>query len=174
MKRLVKKFWRRDDGVAAIEAALLIPIMLTMFLGTYDVGTAILANQKAVTASQVTADLIARNRNVCDTEINEAIEAARLAMLPYSNNNFGIDVVSIRFDEDSNPVVLWRETVGMSANDDAVASTAGFAAEGEGMVLVTVQYNYTPLFARFLASNIPMEEMAFVRGRRSPTVGYSC
>ena len=54
--------WKQDDGLAAIEAALVFPLLLTMLMGTFDLGNAILANTKVVRASQVVADLVTRKR----------------------------------------------------------------------------------------------------------------
>ncbi|MEZ5919361.1 MAG: hypothetical protein R3D66_05490 [Alphaproteobacteria bacterium] len=45
-------------------------------------GNAILANQKAIRSSQVVADLITRARSVNSTDIDEAVEAGRLAFEP--------------------------------------------------------------------------------------------
>ncbi len=164
--------WLRDESAtAATEAGLLFPVLMVMIVGLYDVGNGILANQKAITASQVVADLIARGKNVTDSQIDEAIEAGRLAMQPFDTSGYGIDIASIRFDEQQDPQVLWRVTENTAANVSAVDSTAGLGAEGEGMVIVTIDYPYVPAFAGYIINTIQMKEVAFVRGRKSSTVG---
>lgn len=168
-----KRWVREEGGVAAVEAALLFPVMLTLFLGMVDIGNAILSNQKTITASQVAADLIARKETVSTTDINEAIEAARLAIEPFPTSTFGIDIVSLRFDDTGAPQVVWRVTQNMSPNDNAVDSTALIGEPGEGMVIVSVVFRYDPIFAGFVINEIPMEEVAFVRGRKSPVVNRS-
>lgn len=173
-RRLSPVRWAREEGgVAAVEAALLFPVMLTMLLGMVDIGNAILSNQKTITASQVTADLIARKEVVSTTDINEAIEAARLALEPFSTATFGVDIVSVRFDNNGAPQIVWRETQNMTPNDNAVASTAAIGEPGEGMVIVSVVFRYDPIFSGFVIHEIPMEEVAFVRGRKSPVVNRS-
>lgn len=168
-----KRWMREEGGVAAVEAALLFPVMLTLLLGMIDIGNAILSNQKTITASQVAADLIARKETVSTSDINEAVEAARLAIEPFPTSTFGIDIVSLRFDDNGAPQVVWRETRNMTANDNAVASTALIGEPGEGMVIVSVVFRYDPVFAGFVFDEIPMEEVAFVRGRKSPVVNRS-
>lgn len=166
------KYWLRGtDGMAATEAAMLLPILLMLLLGTFDAGRAILVNNKVINASQIGADLIARNREVDMTALNESVEGARLALEPFNTQSFGIDIVSLRFDEDNQPEVLWRETRNMQPNNTAVASTAQLnIREGEGMVIVTVAYDYVPTFAGYVLDTLEMQEVAFSRGRRSPTV----
>ena len=60
----------------------------------------------------------------------------------------------------------------MSPNDNAVDSTAGLSAEGEGIIIVSVNYTYQPLFSRMFVDNFEMQEVAFSRGRRSRTVTF--
>jgi len=92
---MMKLYWRDESGLAAAESAMIFPILLTLLLGTFDLGNAILANQKSIRASQIVADLVTRSSTVDDTDINEAIEAGRLALNPFSTEGFGVDVIRI-------------------------------------------------------------------------------
>ncbi len=163
--------WRGSEcGVAAVEAALLFPVLMTLMIGMNDIGYGILANQKTIAASQVSADLLARFRTVTYTDIDDAIEAARLALEPLDDDNFGVDVVSIEFDDNGDPEIVWRETRNMSPNDNAVNSTTGLGVSGEGVLIVTVEYQYEPAFSGFVIDTISMQEVAFVRGRRNSVI----
>jgi hypothetical protein len=125
-----------------------------------------------ITASQVVADLITRGQFVSEGEIDEAVEAARLAMRPYATSlgEFGVDIASIQFDEDDEPVVLWRDTRGMDPDAGAVERSAGLGVEGEGVVVVTLLYDYAPTFGHYVINDFRMRETAYARGRRSSIV----
>jgi Flp pilus assembly protein TadG len=166
----LRRWVTSESAAAATEAALVFPLLLTMFLGTYDIGNAILANQKTIRSSQMTADLIARNRSVTDAQIDEAIEGGRLAYEPMATGTFGVDIVSISFDDNSVPQVVWRETRNMAPITDIAARVAGVAEPGGGVLLVAVDYKFQPMFAGFLVRDIQMQEVAFARGRRSSVV----
>ena len=173
MKRgMIGHFWKDTDGVAALEGALVFPIFLVMLFGIFDVGRAITSNHKMITATQVIADLIAREPSVSTADIEQAISAGGLAMQPYATttDGFGIDVVSVRFDASLEPVVLWRETRNMPADADAVEKSKGLGVENEGALIVTMVYDYTPVFGNMLIPNYKMKETAYARGRRSATV----
>lgn len=159
-----------ESGLAAIEAAMIFPILLTMLLGVFDLGNGILANQKAIRASQVVADLVTRDMMIDDTGIDEAIEAGELALSPLDTSSFGVDVTSLRFDSDAEPVILWRETRNMSENANVLEDVAPLAEENSGVVAVTVQYMFEPVFAGFVIDEFQMVEKAFARGRRSAIV----
>ncbi len=163
------------EGVAAIEAAFVFPILAVLLVGTYDMGSAILVGQKAVRASQVTADLVARESQVNSSMIDEAIWAGELALQPFDTAGYGVDIVSIGFDDEADAYIEWRETRNMTANSDVLASVAALAEPGEGVMVVTIQYEYDPLFLGFSIGGftvglIAMEEIAFSRGRKSPIV----
>ncbi len=168
-KKILLRFIGEEKATAAIEAAFIFPIMLSLFLGIFDLGNAILANQKVIRASQVVADLITRENIVTDADIAEAIEAGRLAFEPINTASYGIDIVSIRFDENADTEIVWRETFNM-AEADALSAVAALAATDEGVVMVSVSYEYNPVFSGFAVGQIDMGEVAFSRGRRTAVV----
>lgn len=172
MKNILSGWVKGKEGVAAVEAAMIFPIMLTLFLGVFDAGNAILANQKTVRASQVVADIITRSSVVSTADVTSAIDAGRLALEPLDSTSFGVDIVSIRFDEDANSSIEWRETVNMSSLPDALGAVTALEDEDEGVVMVSVKYIYTPLFSSFISGPFTMNEVAFSRGRSTPVVTH--
>ena len=171
--QFIKRWWTEEDALAGTEAAMIFPIMLMLFLGLFDLGNGILANQKAIRSSQVVADLIARNKVVDIAAIDEAVMAGELAFEPMPQESFGIDIISIRFDEDTaDPEIVWRDTRNMSPIADVLSRVDPLKLEGEGVVVVAVQYLFEPMFAGFVVHDIDMLEVAFSRGRNSPVVNY--
>jgi len=163
--------WKNEKcAVASIESALIFPVMLLILVGVYDLGNAILVNQKAVRASQVVADLITRENVATDESIGEAIEAGRLAFEPLSTVSYGVDIVSMRFDEDSNSEIVWRETWNMTPVADPLGKVEALAAPDEGVVMVSIVYNYEPLISNFAIGEIAMQETAFSRGRSKSVI----
>lgn len=169
--RTLRDLFKRDDGLAAVEAALVFPILLTLLMGTFDLGNAILANTKTIRASMVVADLVTRDRNVSDAEINEAIEAGKLALQPLNTDSYGVDIVSVEFDEDAEASIKWRETRGMTAEASPLDNLDDLADENSGVVVVYVKYLYRPFFGEFITGDIQMKEVAYARGRKSAVVG---
>ena len=172
ISKILSRWIDGDEGVAAIEAAMIFPMMLFIFLGVFDAGNAILANQKTVRASQVVADLITRKSVVSNSDVSEAMDAGRLALEPLDSSSFGVDIVSIRFDESADSSIEWRDTFNMSSVPDALNSVTALQDANEGVVMVSVKYVYTPLFSSFISGPITMNEVAFSRGRRTPVITH--
>ena len=130
-------------------------------------------SQKTITASQVAADLVSRNKTMNDANLSDIIEGSKLAFEPYETTDYGVDIVSVQFDSNKNPVVLWRRTENMLPNVEAVNSVKGLSQNGDGMIIVTVVYKYVPQFAHFFTGEMDFSEVAFSRGRRSSTVTWN-
>jgi Flp pilus assembly protein TadG len=163
--------WLQEEKATAFtETVILMPVLVSMLMGCYDLGQGITTNQKVIGASQVMGDLIARDRTIDMAGVQEVITAGQLVLQPYSTAPFGYDIVSIEFDTDGSPLVLWRVTENMSENEEAVASTVGLGAPGEGILVVTTSYTYDPFFSNFIVDAIDMQEVAFYRGRRGSII----
>ena len=65
----LSRWIKEEDALAGTEAAMIFPVMLVLFLGLFDVGNGILANQKTIRASQIVADLVARKNVVSGTDV---------------------------------------------------------------------------------------------------------
>lgn len=168
------RHWIQDEeGVALVEAAMLFPPMLTLLLGVFDLGNGIILSQKTITASQVAADLVSRNKTMNTANLNDIIAGSKLAFEPFGTAVYGVDIVSVQFDSNKNPVVLWRQTQNMPPNNGAVASVKGLSSSGDGMIIVTVVYKYVPQFAGVFTGPFDFSEVAFSRGRRSATVTWN-
>lgn len=172
IKRAITSFFKNESGTAAMEAVMLFPILVTLLIGVYDLGNGIILSQKTITATQIAADLVARDTTIDMNGVQTAMDAARLAYEPYNLNQFGIDIASIEFDNNRMPQILWRETRDMPPNQEAITNVNGIGDDGEGMVIVTVRYTYEPFFTRYFINNFNMQEVAYARGRRSPTVEW--
>ena len=172
LKLMASNYRRSEDGVAAVEAAFVFPVLLVLLLGVLDTGRGIICNQKTIRASQVVADLITREVSVDAGGISEAINAGTLALLPYDDTNLAFDIISVRFPSDDEAEIVWQETRNMTATpqNQIIERVLPLAAAGSGVVMVVSEYLYEPIFAGFVVDQIPMQEVAFARGRRSSVV----
>lgn len=169
----INTWLKEEKAFAATEFALIFPVLFSLLMGTYDLGQAMIINQKVMTASQVTADLIARVPIASQDDIDDAIAAGRLAMAPYNGDELEYDIVSVRFDNDGDMVTEGQETSSnYSSGNDMTSEMNQLANPGEGVLGVTMQYSYVPFFFEFLIDEFNMEEVAYTRGRKSSVVYF--
>ena len=82
---------------------MILPILITLLMGMFDLGFGISLNQKTITSSQIASDLISRNKSVDLSDVNNIINASKVTFEPYNLSGYGIDIVSIEFDENGDP-----------------------------------------------------------------------
>ena len=166
-KCLFKRWAREDEAVAAIEAGILFPLMLSILMGVVDLGVALTINEKVVNSGHMMADLLAREDDINDAEFTDIIVSGQLVIQPYDIAPFGYDIAGIQFvDEEAIPTVMWRETFNMDQNGDIESESEDLGIENEGVLAVTVHYTYTPFFTTFVVGEIEMEEVSYARGRK--------
>lgn len=171
LRQLTSSFIRGDEAVAAVEFALIFPLLVSIFLASVDLGQALWMDRKVVATAQTVGDLLARTDEVDDNLIDDVIEAAELIMTPFDFSTVGYDIISIQFDpDDEMPEVAWRETVGMIEDDRFPEIAEGLGGAGDGVMAVVITATYEPVFYGFVLGDIDLRETSFLRGRRQPFV----
>lgn len=144
--RGLRSLLRREDGVAAIEFCLSLPVMLALTLGAYDVSRLISGRidlQQAVTEGAGLA--IAQPAHVTTGQIRTAVAAA--AGLPTSR-------VTVTMQFRCDDVVMPTGTSGC----------ANAAAERARFVSISVSGNFVPTWTHFaIDSTVAMQVTRTVR-----------
>lgn len=167
MLKTFTRWCKDDEAVIAIEVGLLMPVMLTILLGIIDTGRGVLTSQKVINAVQTVGDLLGRLDSVSTAQLNDAVEAGRLTMMPFSTTDFGVDVAGIQFaGGPTNPTVIWRDTINMDPNTNILTNASGLGADQDGVLGVTVRYIYTPYFSGVFTGPLTINEVSYVRGRK--------
>lgn len=165
-------FWIDRRGLATIESAILLPIMIVILMGMYDIGQAIIINQKVTAASHMAGDLITRKTVIDDNDLDDAYGVAKLIIDPYDRDLLGIDIVGVLYDDDDDPEERWRQTYNMDENIHLPSRASGLGLSGEGLVAVSTTYTYSPYFSSPLIGDLIMEETSYLRGRKNSFVRY--
>jgi Flp pilus assembly protein TadG len=93
--RALHRRWR-DDGVAAIEFALIVPMVSIMFIGAVELSQALTISRRVKQAANATADLVARAENkISQTEITDIMRAGSYIVAPYSQNPLRITLRNV-------------------------------------------------------------------------------
>jgi Flp pilus assembly protein TadG len=168
----INTYIKNNDGLAFIEGALILPMLLTLLFGLYDIGQAIIINQKVTSAAHMAADLVTRKLTVNNSDMLDAYGAARLVIDPYDRAPLGMDIVGIQFDDDDDPEEKWRYTNNMTQTPSLPSSADGLGVSGEGVVAVSVVYPYTPYFSGGVVGSFEMQEISYLRGRKNSYVRW--
>jgi Flp pilus assembly protein TadG len=183
--RLLRRF-RRDDllrrfrgdgrGVAAIEFALILPILVLLTLGCFEVPRYVLLWQRIERASSGVSDLVAQaDEPMTANQMSDIMSAAKIMMQPYAIFNAGnIVVTSINNPTGGGGVKnTWRISCpsGVAGTLGAINATpvglpAGLSPTLDNEVLVTeVSFTYTPVFSTIIYQGNTLKAIAYTRPR---------
>lgn len=83
--KILQLFRKAKDGMAAVEFALLLPVMITLFFGTVEVSMALLCRADVSIMVSTASDLIAQESVAQPSDISNVYAAATTVLYPYYN-----------------------------------------------------------------------------------------
>jgi Flp pilus assembly protein TadG len=161
-------------GVAAVEFALTLPIIIIVFFGAIELSGAVIAYMKLTNAAQTVADLVAQQKQVSAGSLTDYYTASELVMSPLTGN-VGLAVASVTFDATTGAASTdWQQTFGgAQAMSNAATAAKGLGNAGESVIVAQATYTYKSLFSYILKTPISMTERAFARPRLAMCVPLS-
>ncbi len=92
--RILRRFRRGEGGVAAVEFALLAPLMVLLLIGSTEVTHLIWASGRLNATTAAMGNVLTQERTLNDSVFSEVMNAAPMIMRPYENNSLSFEVVS--------------------------------------------------------------------------------
>jgi Flp pilus assembly protein TadG len=193
----LRRFAGNHDGVSAVEFAIILPFMLTLYIGGAELGDGLAIQFKATLAARTVADLTSQCGNIssggvyCDTAnglaidtttMNEILGAAATVVTPYSNNNMVVTVSELKvINASSTGTVVWSASTsgtGRSTGSTFALPTTlqSLPANSNGyyyVILGEVTYPYTPAMGYVLTGTINMYQNSIFFPRTSSCVIYN-
>lgn len=164
------------SGIAAVEFAVLLPVLLTLFIGSYETSGLLLAYLKLEAAAETAADLVAQtavNTVLAASDFTNISSAVDQVMTPLSTANLKIAYASVTYST-GTAVIDWHTevngataiTVGSLPNGVS-ATTLGNATSGstDSVIVVQLTYPYTSPLSGYFNTNYTLVEAAFNRPR---------
>jgi Flp pilus assembly protein TadG len=184
LQRLLQRLAGNAQGAAALEFAMVAPLMFTLFVGSVEFSQAITVDRRVTQAASVIADLVARapSEGVTATQVDRDMSIVGQLIAPYDLSALTVEVVSVKAQAvPGNPgalnyVVDWsrnnRGGTPYARNSPApFGMPQGLLVAGESTIVGRAFYNYTPLiFDYFIKEAFTLEEKFYLRPRNSACV----
>jgi len=175
MHGLFRKFKDNRDGVAAIEFALIAPIMIAMYLGLAEVSLLVMANRSVSHATSVTADLVTQVVSIDEDEIENILDATLAVLeLDYTKaSRIKIDVASFEMDSSGTVNEIGYASMGASLGThyDPASVSATLLNQTSGLVVVRMEYVYHSPSREFVGTPT-LKETFMLKPRKSSTIPF--
>lgn len=161
--------------MALVEFAILLPVLLTLFLGGFQLAQASACKRRVTIVARSLSDLVSQYDTITPAEVNTILNATAQIMAPFdiSNGNSRVSVIAV--DANKNVTVVWSEaknTTGFSNGVPFTALPAAMKIANTYYVYSEVNYTYSPMGGRF-AYPFSFNQTLFMVPRKSTSVDCS-
>jgi Flp pilus assembly protein TadG len=161
-----------ERAVAATEFAVLLPLMITLYLGGVEVSQAVAVDRKATLVAHAVADLVAQDSAITDAEMTNILNAAASVAAPYPVAKMKVIVSSVAIDNGGVAKVAWSDTLNGTkrSTGEVISLPAALSTPNTSLIMGEVTYAYKPVFGWVLVGTINLYDKTFLRPRLSTSV----
>lgn len=171
LSRLLRPFKRlAEDGsaVSAVEFALILPLMLTLYIGGNEFGHALTISRKVTHVASTVSDLVAQSKTLTNADMGNILDAAESVMTPYPATNLKIKVSLLAINNTGKVTVVWSD-----ANENDTPLTVGQEVQvpvdiiqnNTHLVVAEVHHDYTPMIGYVLTGTFDLWDRFYLRPR---------
>jgi Flp pilus assembly protein TadG len=184
LRRLVRRCQASQEGVAAIEFAMIVPILAFMFIGAVELSQAITVDRRITQVASSTADLVARaEKQISQTEITDILRVGGYILKPYAEAPLLIVIRNVTSSPTNASIA--KQSWSCTYNGTGQAQTCACSSENytlpgnlvstnDSVVISEVTYAYKPLLFDFFmkkstggssSGTYTLSETAFLKPR---------
>lgn len=95
------------SGAGAIEFAFLAPVLIGIYISSFEITTGYAASGKVLKAAGTIADLVTRQSTVDKAFLDEMIDTAEATIAPHATTGLKLKITGVTIDSAGNAKVLW-------------------------------------------------------------------
>jgi Flp pilus assembly protein TadG len=163
------------SGVAAIEFAMIIPIMAALFVGTYEFSAGVAVDRKVTIMARTLSDLTSQNTSVTDGQLTNFFNASKAIMTPYSSTPVEGTITELFINPSTLKArVQWSKGAHERSVSEIVDIPDKLKVGGTYLIFSEVKYKYVPSVAWFInkVDGIPLSDISYTRPRQGLCVTY--
>lgn len=174
----IRRLARDRRGVAAVEFALVAPVMIVMYFGLAEFTQAMMAERRTIRAASAIGDMIAQNSEVSATGtggISDVFAISTTLMRPFPTGTaLKLCVASIVADANNKKTVEWsrnqNDTTCPAQGSTVTGVSADLITANQSLILSRVAYSYTGVINQALQTSPTFTKSLYLRPRRSAKV----
>jgi len=169
---------RDRRGVSAVEFALLLPLMLSLYVAGNETSLALTVYRKVSHTGATLGDLTSQAAKLSTTDMANIMAATTAVMSPFSDTNLKIIVSAVEMKK-SAYLTDWSQAQNATAWTENTAPPitipSGLITEGQQIIVTQVQYTYVSGFSYFMkdiwgSNSITLSDVSYFRPRVSATI----
>jgi len=171
-RRSLRRFLADKRGVSAVEFAMLLPLLVTLYLGGVEVSSAVAIDRKVTLIARTLGDLVAQASSVDNAAMTSILAATTAVMAPYSDTNLKITVSSVQINSQGVAKVSWSDTKNgtLRAVGSTVTLPDALNVASTSLIWAEASYAYTPTIGYVITGTKNLTDQIYMRPRLSDCV----
>ena len=175
LRRQIAALRSNNSGLAAVEFAMIIPLMAMMFIGTNEFSAGVAIDRKVTIMARTLSDLTSQNSDVDDTKLTNFFNAGKAVMTPYSATPVQGTITELWINPSTLKArVQWSSGAEPHTAGDIIEIPADLKIGDTYLIYSEVKYKYVPGVAWFInkTSGITLSDVTYTRPRQGLCVKY--
>ena len=170
--RRTRRLWRDQRGVSAVEFALLLPLMVTLYLGSVEVSQGISVDRKVTMTARTVADLVSQSTTITNANMSDILNASASVIYPYATGSLQVKVSSINIDANGNATVAWSDAYNTAARavGSSVTLPSALVINNSTVIWSEVQYSYRPTIGYVITGTLTLKDQLYMAPRLSTSI----
>lgn len=169
MTRFLRRIAGDRKGAAAIEFALIFPVIFVLNVAAGEGLQAYIAQRQVAHIAATMADITAQSRTMTAAELDDVLSASTAMIHPFPTQSLQQRISSMSSNGSGTVSTDWTQKRDW-ASSGGPSIPNGYLAANESVVIADVVYDYKPTFGLFLPETIRFTKHAYVRPRLSAKV----
>lgn len=175
MRRRAFELRGNNSGVAAIEFAMIIPVMAVLLVGTNEFSAGVAIDRKVTIMARTLSDLTSQNTEVTDDKLTNFFSAGKAIMTPYPSTPVEGTISELYINPSTLKArVQWSKGAAAHSPGDIIDIPDALKIGGTYLIFSEVKYKYVPSVAWFInkVNGITLSDVSYTRPRQGLCVLY--
>ncbi len=172
LPRRIVQFAQDRRGVSAVEFAMLLPLMVTLYLGAVEISQGVAIDRKVTLTTRTVADLASQVSSINNADMTNLLNASSSVISPFDLSKLKVTVSAVTIDANGAAKVEWSDT--LNGTKKAVGSTVALPAAlnvpNTQLIWSEVSYNYVPTIGYVVTGTLNLSDQIYMRPRLSDKV----
>tara|TARA_R110000868_G_C10930424_1_gene766334 strand:- start:1518 stop:2057 length:540 start_codon:yes stop_codon:yes gene_type:complete len=169
---VLRKLLRNTLGIAAVEFAMVLPVLMLMYLGSYQLSQAIAAKRKVTITARVLTDLTTQSTSLTANDADTILTASQQVMAPYPSANGTFRISEIKVNANGSGTVQWSRSLRGTARTTytIIPLPTGVGSTGTYVIMGEVSYRYVPAIVNNIVGSVNMSDTIYMAPRKSQDI----
>lgn len=168
--RCLQNFRKDDKGIAAIELAFILPVMVAFIFTSWELSMVYLVKKRTDHAATVLADLATQTSTISTASYNGYVEAVKAVMYPFNEHTIKLHVVGVSVDKNKKLKLSWQRKTGGGTGLTVNDLPAGLRVPQSFYVISETEVAYKPSFLSGITGTIDLKDSAIMVPRLTTSV----